>query len=229
LVNEGRVRSLPDHFERFGGWVAQLAPELAGSLTAFQAAVVATLPREGRWFPRLELHGEGGLQRLFLRVRSAPDAMSEVTLWTFPDADPRLSPVVKGPDLSLCQQIRRQAQMHGASEAVLVSADGFVVESALSALVWWRGDVLCAPSNDVPWLDSITRREVFAIASQMGIETRLELAPPEAIAGLELWLLSSLQGIKPVTAWIDQDSQPAAPVHAETFQKRLRMLETVLD
>ena len=227
LLSEGKVRSLNAHFERFAGWVLETAPELASQLPSYFQQVTRALPNEGRWFPRLELHSEGEKPELFLRLRVAPEPMDDVILWTYPDPDPRLSPTVKGPDLSLCMQLRRQAMMHKANETVLVTRDGFVSECALSSLVWWRGDVLCASDSSLPWLESITRQEVFAIAEQMNIETRLEQVTPEQIGGLEVWLLSSLQGIKPVVHWVNQAKQPLpAGKTFEAFNKRLRMLET---
>lgn len=229
LLCDGRVRSLKAHFDRFADWVTATAPELATSLPAYFKMVEAALPRTGRWFPRLELHTENAAPELFLRLRLAPEPMNDVVLWTYPEPDPRFNPTVKGPDLSLCMQLRRQALVHGANETVLVTGDGFVSECALSSLVWWRGDVLCAPDNSLPWLESITRQEVFNIANQMGIETRLERAKPEQLAGLELWLLSSLQGIKPVFHWVDEAAQPLPTGrNFEAFSKRLRLLESNL-
>jgi hypothetical protein len=229
LLCDGRVRSLDAHFERFAGWIADEAPELSGSLSKFFELVRAALPRTGRWFPRLELHTESAEPELFLRLRNAPEPMGDVILWTYPEADPRSNPRVKGPDLSLGMQLRRQALLHGANETVLITPEGFVNECALRSLVWWRDGRLCAPGEELPWLDSITRQEVFAIANQMGIETHFEQVTPTEIAGLEIWLLSSLQGIKPVVGWVDELAQPL-PVgkNFEAFTKRLRLLETNL-
>jgi branched-subunit amino acid aminotransferase/4-amino-4-deoxychorismate lyase len=133
-------------------------------------------------------------------------------------------------------QLRRKAIVHGADEAVLVTADGFISEGALSALVWWQGDVLCAPDQEIPWIDSVTRREVFDIAKALGLEARLVKARPADLAGLEVWGLSSLQGIRPVADWVNLGAPIANPSanpsatssasnsHLETFKRRLKML-----
>jgi branched-subunit amino acid aminotransferase/4-amino-4-deoxychorismate lyase len=186
-------------------------------------------PSVGRWFPRIEFHAEAEApHHLFMRLRKAPEQLGNVVLWTFPDADPRQNPVVKGPDLSLGMQMRRNAKMHGADEAVLLSKDGFILEGALSSLVWWRGDTLCSSSHDLPWLPSITREEIFSIANQMGFSTRLERAKPADLVGLEIWALSSLQGIRVVTDWVGLGGPVAKGVHAEAFGKRLRMLSSAI-
>lgn len=237
LVESGRVRSLEQHLERFGGWVATQCPQLAAELPQFFAAVIAALPREGRWFPRMELHLETqaansgideGLPALYLRLREAPEQLGEISLWTLPEPDPRHNSRVKGPDLSLCMQLRRKAMLQGADEAVLLNAEGFVEEGALCSLVWWRkegsANVLCAPDTSVPWLPSVTRLEVFHLAEAAGVATRLERVKPADLVGLEIWALSSLHGIRPVTDWVNLGSPVGMSVLSEGYQKRLRLL-----
>jgi branched-subunit amino acid aminotransferase/4-amino-4-deoxychorismate lyase len=227
LLEDGRVRNLGMHFERFSRWVENISPDSEPALEEFFYTVVQALPLEGRWFPRIELHTDQDESRqLHLRLRPAPDELGKAILWTYPDSDPRINPLVKGPDLSLGLQLRRRANMLGADEAVLLSDSGHIAEGALSAIVWWQDDVLCAPSDDTTWLDSVTRREVFSIAEQMGLQTRVEKAKPADLVETEVWLLSSLQAIRPVDSWIDLGGPLAPATHVEAFSKRLRMLSS---
>lgn len=230
LVENGRARSLGAHFDRFRSWVLSEDPEQGKFLTGYFAEVLRLLPREGRWFPRMEYHGEQPEQlRLYLRLREAPARLDSVALWTYPESDPRHNPTVKGPDLSLCQQLRRHANMNGADEAVITNSSGFVAEGALSALVWWRGDVLCSSDNQTQWLPSITREEVFSIATQMGFESKVENVKPLELARVPIWALSSLNGIMPVRSWIGVSDELPESAHLEAFTKRLRLLSTQLD
>lgn len=229
LVEEGRARSLQAHFDRFSEWAVAADSGIADSLPAFFEQVHEAIPESGRWFPRIEFHLPNRLElpnspSLYLRLRQAPEQLDGITLWTLDEPDPRVSPTVKGPDLSLGFQLRRKAIVHNAEEAVLLSAEGIVEEGALSALVWWRGDVLCAPDHSVPWLNSLTRQEVFALAAGMGFKTRLERVRPADLVGLEIWALSSLHGIRLVTDWVNLGSPVGAARHIDGFQKRLRML-----
>ena len=229
LVEEGRSRSLQAHFDRFAAWAIAADPQIANSLELFFEQVKQAIPLSGRWFPRIELHLPNRAElptrpSLYLRLRQAPEQLDDITLWTLDEPDPRVSPTVKGPDLSLGFQLRRKAIVHNAEEAVLLSADGIVEEGALSALVWWRGDVLCAPDHSVPWLDSVTRQEVFALATGMGFKTRLERVRPADLVGLEIWALSSLHGIRLVTDWVNLGSPVGTARHIDAFQKRMRML-----
>lgn len=225
LVEDGRARSLEHHFARFESGVAKTFPSELELLPRLFDLFRQLVPLAGRQFPRLELHGEqpaGG--RLHLHLRPAPAPLGPATLWTFPDADPRLDPTVKGPDLALGAELRNKAQLLGADEAVIIDDSGYLVEGALSAIVWWRGDTLCAPNDEVNWLDSVTRREVFAIAEQMGLQTRVEHVKPADLVECEVWMLSSLQAIRPVIDWLNLGGPVAKPTRVEAFERRLRLL-----
>lgn len=225
LVEDGRVRSLEAHFARFTKAIEQVTPSHLEFLPKFFEAVTAALPREGRWFPRIEFHSDAATtHHLHLRLREAPDALDTISLWTLDEPDPRISPMIKGPDLSLGQQLRRRANLHGADEAVLLDSNGYISECALASLVWWRDDVLCAPGPETAWLDSVTRREIFAIAEQAGFQTRTEHVKPQSLIGLEIWVLSSLHGIREVTDWINLPGPITRATHADTFRRRLRLV-----
>ena len=227
LVEDGAVRSLQAHFDRFANWVIAEDPSQQSLLAGFFAEVKRLTPREGRWFPRIEYHGEQEPSgRLHLRLRRAPEQVESLVLWQYPDADPRQAPLVKGPDLSLCQQLRRHANMNGAGEAVITDSGGFVAEGALSALVWWRGKVLCSSNDQTAWLPSITRQDLFQLASQMGIETRVENIKPEDLVKFPIWALSSLNGIVPVTSWVGLAQELPTSAQLEPFTKRLKLLST---
>ena len=198
-------------------------PELTEHLPQFFEAAWQQITRTGRLFPRLELRGEQE-PTLSLIVREAPAQLGPATLWTYPEPDPRLDLTVKGPELALGAEMRAKAQKEGADEAILLTKDGEISEGALSSLVWWRGDLLCAPGNEIPWLESVTRTEIFTIAQSMNIKTRFEHVTPEDLIGLELWLLSSLQGIRPVVNWLGVSNNFATGNHIELFERRMQIL-----
>ena len=223
LVVDGRVRSLNLHTDRFTRAIEIKHPELTEHLNQFFEAAWQQIPRTGRLFPRLELRGEQE-PTLSLVVRDAPTQLGTATLWTYPEPDPRLDLTVKGPELALGTELRAQAQALGADEAILLTKDGEISEGALSSLVWWRGDLLCAPGNEIPWLESVTRTEIFTIAESMNIKTRFEHVTPEDLVGLELWLLSSLQGIRPVVNWLGVSDTFASGTHIPQFERRLKIL-----
>ncbi|MGW4891642.1 aminotransferase class IV [Kitasatospora sp. NPDC004240] len=197
LVDEGRVRALRLHWERFGRTARTLGADPA-ELVRFRAAVTAELPRRGRWFPRVELTVE---RRLVLRLRPAPDPAPTVVAWIADVADPRRRPAAKGPDLDLLAAVRARAERHGAGEAVLLDRRGDAVEGAFSTLFWWDGDHLCTAPEDGTVLPGVTRRLLLERARCLGLEIHYRKTTPDRLARHEVWFTSALHGIRTVTAW----------------------------
>lgn len=222
LISEGRVRSIHKHKTRF---VASAQEFTDQDVTKFWDSSLKLLPRTGNLTPRFELAGG----KLVLRLRQPADFKPSVVLWTSDEPDPRVNPMVKGPDLVFGSMLRRKSNLYGADEAIILDSKGFVVEGALSSLLWWRGDVLCAPDSNTRWLPSVTRSDLFDLADQAGMETKVEHVRPEDLVGLELWVASSFTGIRPVTDWVNLGGQVGSPKHLESFQRRLKLLTSELD
>lgn len=220
LVLDGTVRAIDKHFERFAG---SIESELTkAQLPDFFSQFIDSIPRKGEWFPRIEYRAsqpEG--ERLFSRIRPAPELTETVQLWSLDEPDPREQPQVKGPDLSICQRLRRKANLNGADEAVILSDDGYIADGALSSILWWRGETLCAPDHTTTWLPSVTRSLLLKIATQAGYETKVERAKPADLAGCEIWSVSALQGIRSVVSW--GDIPVGMATHKKSFTKRLSL------
>lgn len=217
LVSDGMVRGLEYHLGRFTGSCRRHDVDVL-LVEEFLAAVCAALPVCGRWFPRVELEAGAGLR---LRLRRAPDPGAGVVLSRAVEPDRRGDPVVKGPDLALLTGLRRGAAAQGADEVLLVSSQGTVLECALSAALWWRGDVLCAPPLSLPVLPSVTRRLLLEIAAATGTQVRFEACRVRDLDGTEIWTASALHGIRPVTAWPDHHVAVARPGRAAAWQALL--------
>jgi branched-subunit amino acid aminotransferase/4-amino-4-deoxychorismate lyase len=227
LVTEGRALALDLHRSRFmtsipRGRYRQLDPG------AFWDAVLGMIPDKGDWFPRVELHNRLGRPRLLYRHRTAPARTKSVVVATWGGDDPRRHPSVKGPDLERMLSVRTKVQAHGAEEAVILSADGYVVEGAYSALLWWRGDILCGPPSDFDRVPSVTAASVLTLAAALGVETYEEAVTPAELDGTEVWTLSALQGPRIVTDWIDGPSTAELPGRLATWRSRLEKLRRPL-
>jgi len=230
LVQDGAVRALAAHHRRFAGSCRQEVGLPPSVVDDFLAAVTTEIPRRGRWFPRIECArrpaGRGGPDaELLLWVRPAPPP-SDCVVVTHQRGDPRRKPQVKGPDLTDLLALRRSAAAVGASEVVLLSDGGLVIEGALSAIVWWRRDVLCLPHKSLITLNSVTRSLVLELASRRGVGVRWERCAVESLDQLEIWSLSALHGIRPVTGWHHPDfsPRPGPPNRAATWQADLLRL-----
>lgn len=228
LVRDGCTLGFDLHLARFRAGMGRGSAAAVPDLDDFWRAVAAAIPREGDWFPRVELrHGEAGAE-LLLRVRHAPERSVSVVVANHDGADPRTTPLVKGPDLASLGRVRAAARERGAGEAVILSPDGCVVEGAYSGMLWWRGDALCCPSADLERIDSVTARTVVTIAGALGIEVLYEKATPDELDGLEIWAVSALHGIRIVTAWIDGPQPAEMPGRLKLWRDRLGKLSRPL-
>lgn len=221
LVSDGRVRSIDKHRSRFNTSAEKLTNL---NLDDFWQQAISLIPRQGQVFPRIELSGD----KLVLRLREPIDFKPEVILWTADEPDVRIDSTTKGPDLDYGSALRRKSNLYGADEAVFLDENGFVVEGALSSLLWWRDDILFAPDNQTRWLPSVTRAELFEIAAQAGYQTGTEHVGPGELIGLELWVASALTGIRPVVGWVNLNGEVGAQKHLESFQRRLKLMASEL-
>src|SRR4051812_25627858 len=105
LVVDGTVRGLELHRTRFmtsipRGRYTELDPD------AFWEASLAAIPRDGLWFPRVELRTQLLRPQLLFRLREAPELKRSIVLATHTGRDPRTAPRFKGPDLEAMTRLR---------------------------------------------------------------------------------------------------------------------------
>lgn len=196
LTVDGATVALERHLARFAQ--SADAQGLVRPLDEFFAAVVAAVPSAGAWFPRVELTVRGELQ---LSLREAPERALDVIAWSSP-SDPRTEPAFKGPDIPVLEQLRAEARATGATEAIIHSPEGFIVDGATTCLMWWREGILQTPPADFARVDSVTVSAVRDLADAAGVDVREERARASDLAGAEVWALNALHGIRPVRSWI---------------------------
>lgn len=100
-------------------------------------------------------------------------------------------------------ELARQA---GADDAVMLTADGFVAETAIWCLFWWEGDRLCAPALDLAILPGVSRARIGQLAGPI-VERRASRAD---LAGRSLFVSNAARGIVPV-AILDRSPVPEHP------------------
>ena len=227
LVSEGAAFALGLHKARFAHGAA-LRGFTDLNVEAFWEAVIATIPREGDWFPRVELQSRDGAPSFLFRQRAAPELTRSLTVATHTGGDPRVAPTVKGPDLAAMIQLRSLAQERGADEAILAPR-GYVVEGGTTSIAWWRGDILCSPPEEFDRVDSVTARTLFGIAAALGVETYREAVTPAELEGAEVWALNALHGIRIVTGWIDGPRLAEDPGRLALWRSRRQALRRPLE
>jgi branched-subunit amino acid aminotransferase/4-amino-4-deoxychorismate lyase len=223
FVTSGTALALDLHRTRF---LSAIPPHVDAE--PFWDAAIAEIPRDGDWFPRVELRTQASRLQLLFRLRSAPERSRSVVLATFRGRDPRTVPRIKGPDLEDMVRLRTQVQPSGAQEAVILTPDGFVAEGSTTCLAWWRGNALAIPSDDIARIDSVTLRSVLALATALGVDILREDARPDDLDGCEVWALNALHGIRIVTQWIGGPSVAEEPGRLDAWRRRLDALRRPL-
>lgn len=227
LVADGEVRALDRHRSRFARACAEQGGLDPRTFDGFWADVVAALPRQGDWFPRVELV-RGERPRLGLLLRPAPARGTRIRVLCWDGPDPRRHPRVKGPDLSALAEVRERAIRSGADDALLTTDDGVLTESTTSALLWWEGDDLCVPPPDLDVLPSVTAGLIVEHARELGVAVRHRRATPSRLDGRETWLVNALHGIRVVTEWVGAPVRAGAGQRAPQWRARLDALRRPL-
>jgi branched-subunit amino acid aminotransferase/4-amino-4-deoxychorismate lyase len=246
-VIDAEVRGLPLHRARFLAGVDSYRNDpdphssaashsnaaWHNSAAAFFDDATAALPPAGDWFPRVELrtsaHNGTGTgtgtgtstststsTQFTLLVRPTPPIFDEVDVATAP-YDPRTHPLVKGPNLDALMGLRAAVAPSGAGEAIILDANGIIVEGAYSGLLWWRGETLVQAASALPRIPSVTVDLLVAAARANGVTVVDEHARPANLDGCELWVLSALHGLRVARQWID-GPELAEPRHAALGQ-----------
>jgi len=202
LVVDGHAVATDRHRRRF---VEACARHGLGdsSVAGFFESVLAHIPREGEWFPRVELVQTPGGPTLRYRERSAPNRLSTAVL-ALAHHDPRTSPMVKGPDLESLQALRARVAEVGATEAVIATRDGVLVEGAYSTLVVWPAgaDAMVLPPAALPRIASVTESVLRDLAREWAIEVTEAPTRVDDLEGAEVWVISALHGIRLVTEFV---------------------------
>jgi len=220
VVDHGRVRGLPGHVERLGRGARAAGVRGLPERTIWRA-LLELVPRDARWFPRLDLAGTARHPTVRALIRPAPAPWETVVVWQRPRGDQRLAPRRKGPDLELLGRWRREARRHGADEALILDEQGRALEGAYSSLVWWEGDSLCVVPDQAPVLQGITRALILRIGRDEGVPVRQALVDPSWLEGREVWLTSALHGICRVAGGLGEARAPREEPRAPRWQAKL--------
>ena len=88
------------------------------------------------------------------------------------------------------------ARRVGASDAVLVTADGFVAEGTAWNLFWWDNGNLCTPAAELGILAGLGRGRIMEMT-----EVKEERVPVAALAGRSLFIVNAVRGIVDVAVF----------------------------
>jgi len=121
--SQGRTHGLQLHLKRF--------ESVAGALPAGFVPAMLELLSGGELFPRIALIAD----ELYLDIRPAPAPRAHTRLTYTQAPDPRVRPLVKGPDLPALAAYREQYQVSGTDDTAIIDAHGAIAEITTRALL----------------------------------------------------------------------------------------------
>jgi branched-subunit amino acid aminotransferase/4-amino-4-deoxychorismate lyase len=220
-VYEGRLFAMEDHLRRMANSAQNLRLEI--DLGAVQADVDALLAQAGPVTGAVRFFVTRGGRRVGL-VEAVPAEREPLTLATITYAPPRILDGVKSLSYAGNMLATRLAIEKGATEALLVTPHGRVLEGPTSSFfVSLDGETLVTPPLSDHVLDSITRRRLLAILPH----AREEVVTRDELRGArEAFLASTTREVQPI-ARIDQEDLPTVPgpltqAAAEAFAAHIR-------
>lgn len=232
-VYGGRPFRLEAHLERLGRSAAMLGlpvPDAEGLARAGADAIAAAGEPDAvlrfLWTPGRE---GGGAPTGLALVSALPPGLEELRARGLRVAVVGWAPghrlaATKSTSYAENFAAQDEARLLGCDDAILVDADGIVLE-APTANVWWReGTTLLTPSLAQPILAGVTRAALWELAAGAGYEPGEGVFPLERVrAADEVFLSSSVREVMPVT---DLDGSPVGGGRpgeaARTLQLALR-------
>ena len=200
----GRPFALGEHIDRLGRSAAAIGLEFDRG--ALEAEVAALLEQAGPVEGQLRLIVTRGGRRI-VATEPVPAHADSVRVASVPYSTNGILDRVKSLSYAANMHATRLAKQGGADEALLVQADGTVLEPPTSTIFWASADgTLRTPSLELPILDSITRdRLVAALEVEQGSWPLDDL-----LAASEAFLASTTREVQAVAA-IDGVALPSVP------------------
>lgn len=130
-----------------------------------------------------------------------PVAPGQPQTWRLHTASLRLPPAHALAGVKSCSKLwnvaaRLEALEHGDEEALLLSAEGCLAETAAGNLFWWAHGRLHSPPLTAGALPGITRQVILELAHRWNWECRETLTGPETLAQSEgVFVTNSVWGV----------------------------------
>ena len=129
---------------------------------------------------------------------------------------------------------KREANLRGADDALMLNAQGQVAEASAANLFVLTGNRLDTPACSDGALEGLTRRTVLEIGRDLGFETReRSLGRFDLFSADSVFYTGSRAGLVPIASLdgspIDQSARPRLQEIQALFQKRLIELSVSID
>ncbi len=214
-VSQGRVQNLEAHLSRLKDHARALkivppiiSFDLLGQLIQLNHAF------EGDW--KLKIIFTAGPSKLN-KMDFLPHANFLMTLEKYggPPHESRLTlfphaitgPVAQLKSLSYLSRlcVADYASTNGFDDALVLSPEGWILESAYANIFWKMNSTLFTPDSILPYLKGITIKVVERAAQLLGLDWRqVKIFPSDIPQHAQIYLVNSMMGILPVVCCADR-------------------------
>jgi len=203
-VREGRIPFLERHLARLERSLRALGlPRPARDV----AALVTPFSGTGNAVLRVEVCD--GRATVTVRELPALDAPAVITA-----AEPHRPYPNKTTERDCFVDAAEEAEIAEADDALLLTPEGWVAEGTVWNVLWWDGDRLRTPAEDVGILPGIGRARVLELAGTV----EQGRYPRQALEGKSLLLTNAVRGIVPLAS-LDGVRVPDDPRTAELARR----------
>ena len=203
-VREGRIPFLERHLARLERSLRALGlPRPARDV----AALVTPFSGTGNAVLRVEVCD--GRATVTVRELPALDAPAVITA-----AEPHRPYPHKTTERDCFVDAAEEAEIAEADDALLLTPEGWVAEGTVWNVLWWDGDRLRTPAEDVGILPGIGRARVLELAGTV----EQGRYPRQALEGKSLLLTNAVRGIVPLAS-LDGVRVPDDPRTAELARR----------
>src|SRR5213083_973397 len=200
-VREGRIPFLERH-------LARLERSLGLPRPARDVAALVT-PFSGTGNAVLRVEVCDGRATVTVRELPALDAPAVITA-----AEPHRPYPHKTTERDCFVDAAEEAEIAEADDALLLTPEGWVAEGTVWNVLWWDGDRLRTPAEDVGILPGIGRARVLELAGTV----EQGRYPRQALEGKSLLLTNAVRGIVPLAS-LDGVRVPDDPRTAELARR----------
>lgn len=115
----------------------------------------------------------------------------------------------------------READKKGADNALMLTHDGVVSETATGNLFWSKGDTVFTPDETCDILPGIMRKVCFELAGEIpGLKIESgRYQPGELYEADHLWMTNSVSGILPVKKLDNRIYNTQAPIYSSFYER----------
>ena len=212
LTQDGRCEFAEEHFQRLSVGLDRLGIQTVPRAAFDTACGAVAAPGLGRLRVNVVADPQAGWRLLATWLPAVVPGPSRVVVSSVVLDERSALAGVKHTDLALYSRAEQEAELAGATDALLLNARGLVAEATRANLFAVFGKRVVTPSLASGCLPGVIRQQVLELADD---RAEVDLAVEELLSADEVFLTSSIRGVQPVLSVAGTNLPNDRPVTSE--------------